>query len=147
MAVVKMCGDRRGSAGMRGDGRVRHSAPNCSNIIMATHTDTFGRAVRQSMARCANRQSTAVTQHSAPASSSPSWKFKLLPCGAQYGRVRPGAPTGTLRAAVRSADHTDRWAVNVWCGDGFQCVCDMRPHITVRPAGAQPLTTRVFTTQ
>ena len=73
------------------------------------------RAVQPSTARCANRQSTAVTQHSAPASSSPSWKFMLLPCGAQYGRVRPGAPTGTLRAAVRSADHTDRWAVNV-CG-------------------------------
>ena len=52
------------------------------------------RAVQPSTARCANRQSTAVTQHSVPASSSPSWKFMLSPCGAQYRRVRPGAPTG-----------------------------------------------------
>ena len=67
---------------------------NSSNIIMATHTDTFWRAVRPSTARCANRQSTAVTQHSAPASSSPSWPLMLSPSGAQYRRVRPGAPTG-----------------------------------------------------
>ena len=102
-----MRGDARrceGQRGRRGDGRVWHSAPNSSNIIMTTHTDTFWRAVRPSTARCANRQSTAVTQHSAPASSSPSWPLMLLPSGAQYRRVRPGAPTGTLRAAVRSAD-------------------------------------------